>query len=419
MENFTLFQQKIYNTLIQNNIQYAEIISIVSVLIIILISSALFHYILHKVVNNKLQNLTSRTKKKWHKAFFERNLFNRMALTLQGFILHLQAALWLNSEGWMQSSIHVGTRIWILIWGLLTFYSILDIFLDNSRQSKFYKNFPVRGLFQTIKLISTILVGLMIISLLVGQSPLILLSGLGAMTAVFMLVFKDPIMGLVAGIQLSANNMLSVGDWLEMPKYGADGDVIDINLTTVKVQNWDRTITTIPTYALISDSFKNWRGMQESGGRRIKRSIFIDTQTVKFLNEDDLKRLNKANLLHDYLSNKITEIDLHNKSKNLDLSSLVNGRRLTNIGTFRAYLDQYLKTHPKIHQEMIIMVRQLSSSNLGIPLEIYCFTNTTAWVEYENIQSDIFDHILAVVEEFGLKIHQSPTGNDFNKAFKN
>lgn len=415
MENFTLFQQKIYNTLIQNNIQYADIISISAVLIIIVISSALFHYILHRFVNNKLKNLTTRTQKKWHKAFFERNLFNRAALTLQGFILHLQAELWLNNDGILQNSIHLGTRIWILVLGLLTFYSILDIFLDNSKQSRFYKNFPIRGLFQTIKLISTILVGLMIVSILIGKSPLILLSGLGAMTAVFMLVFKDPIMGLVAGIQLSANNMLSVGDWLEMPKYGADGDVIDINLTTVKVQNWDKTITTIPTYALISDSFKNWRGMQESGGRRIKRSIFIDTQTIRFLNEADLKKLNKANLLYDYINNKTQEINEYNSKSNLDLSSLVNGRRLTNIGTFRAYIDQYLKNHQKINKEMIIMVRQLSSSNLGVPLEIYCFTNTTAWIDYENIQSDIFDHILAVLEEFDLKIHQSPTGNDFNK----
>jgi miniconductance mechanosensitive channel len=227
-----------------------------------------------------------------------------------------------------------------------------------------------------------------------------------------MLVFKDPIMGLVAGIQLSANDMLAVGDWLEMPKYGADGDVIDIGLTTVKVSNWDRTITTIPTYALISDSFKNWRGMSESGGRRIKRSINIDAGSVHFLNEDELARLHKAKLLGPYLDQKVSEIERYNSELHADLTSLVNGRRLTNLGTFRAYLNEYLRNHPQIHQGMTLMVRQMQPTPEGIPVEIYAFTNTTAWVAYEGIQSDLFDHILAVLPEFGLRVHQTPTGYD-------
>jgi miniconductance mechanosensitive channel len=267
-------------------------------------------------------------------------------------------------------------------------------------------------LLQTVKLIATALTGILLVSLLMDKSPLILLSGLGALSAVLLLVFKDPILGLVAGIQLSANNMLSVGDWLEMPKYGADGDVVDIALTTVKVRNWDKTITTIPTYALISDSFKNWRGMTEAGGRRIKRSIYLQMSSIEFLDEKTLTHLYKAELLAPYLEERLAQIKDTNTSSKTDMSILLNGRRLTNVGTFRQYLVSFLKSHPKIHQDMTLLVRQLQSTNLGLPIEIYAFTNTTNWNEYENIQSDIFDHIIAVLREFNLQVHEGPTGQD-------
>nr|WP_281245965.1 mechanosensitive ion channel family protein [Oceanisphaera psychrotolerans] len=295
---------------------------------------------------------------------------------------------------------------------MLSLYALLDALLDIFQQQPAMRTFPLRGIFQSLKLIASIFIGLLIISTLIGKSPLLLLSGLGAMTAVLMLVFKDPILGLVAGIQLSANDMLSVGDWLEMSKYGADGAVIDIGLTTVKVQNWDNTITTVPTYALISDSFKNWRGMSESGGRRIKRSLLIDSSSVRFLNEDDLHRLQRASLLAPYLDAKAQELSRYKSERQLDLSSPVNGRRLTNLGTFRAYLDAFLKDHPRIHQQMTLMVRQLEPTPNGIPMEIYAFTNTTRWVEYEGIQGDIFDHVFAVLPEFDLRAHQAPTGYD-------
>lgn len=232
------------------------------------------------------------------------------------------------------------------------------------------------------------------------------------MTAVMMLVFKDPIMGLVAGIQLSANNMVNIGDWLEMPKYGADGAVIDIGLTTVKVQNWDNTVTTIPTYALISDSFKNWKGMTDSGGRRIKRSVRLDANSVHFLQPDETELFIKANLLEPYLDKKISEIQIYNSNIPDDKAIPLNQRKLTNIGTFRAYIEAYLKSHPNIHKNMTIMVRQLESDSNGVPIEIYAFTNTTVWVEYERIQSDIFDHIFSILPQFNLAVHQSPTGND-------
>ena len=247
--------------------------------------------------------------------------------------------------------------------------------------------------------------------LLMGQAPAILISGLGAMAAVLMLVFKDPILGLVAGIQLSANDMLRLGDWLEMPKYGADGAVTDIGLTTVKVQNWDNTITTIPTWSLVSDSFKNWSGMSASGGRRIKRSISIDTTSIHFLGEEEQQRLIQAKLLKPYLDSRSEEISKWNEEHSSG-DSVLNSRKMTNIGTFRAYLNEYLINHSRIRKDMTLMVRQLAPDTNGLPIEIYCFTNTVAWLEYEAIQADIFDHIFAVVEEFGLRIHQTPTGND-------
>ena len=266
---------------------------------------------------------------------------------------------------------------------------------------------------------ASVLTAILAVSLLMDKSPLILLSGLGALSAVLLLVFKDPILGLVAGIQLSANNMLAVGDWLEMPKYGADGDVVDIALTTVKVRNWDKTITTIPTYALISDSFKNWRGMSEAGGRRIKRSIHVEMSSVCFLNKEQLNELKKAQLLSDYITSTISEIEKENADKKADMTVMQNGRRMTNVGTFRKYLVSYLKSHPKIHQSMTLIVRQLEPTTNGLPIEIYAFTNTTSWNAYEDIQSDIFDHIIAVLPAFSLRVHEAPTGNDIRLLVKN
>ena len=264
----------------------------------------------------------------------------------------------------------------------------------------------MQSVIQSIKLIFGIICFIYVISILMDKSPVAILSGLGAMSAVLMLVFKDTILGFTAGLQLSTNKMVEIGDWIEMSKYGADGDVIDIGLNVVKVRNFDKTITTIPTYALVSDSFKNYRGMRESGGRRIKRAIKIDIHSIKFLSEEDIKRLEKANLLAPYLQEKRNEIKNYNESNKFDLSVAMNGRRLTNIGTLRAYILTYLKNHPNINKDMTIMVRQLAPDEYGIPLEIYCFTSTTVWSDYENIQSDIFDHIYSVLGEFDIKPYQ-------------
>ncbi|MGB7453231.1 MAG: mechanosensitive ion channel domain-containing protein, partial [Lysobacterales bacterium] len=238
-------------------------------------------------------------------------------------------------------------------------------------------------------------------------------SGIGALTAVLMLIFRDAILGFVAGIQLAANKMISNGDWIEMPKYGADGDVMEVTLTTVKVQNWDKTITTIPTYALISESFKNWRGMQDSGGRRIKRSINIDMNSIRFCNEEMLNRFGKIQYISEYIDTKKHELEAFNKATKVDNASLANGRRMTNVGTFRAYVEAYLQNHPMINLQMTFLVRQLQPTEYGLPIEIYVFSKDQVWANYETIQADIFDHILAVIPEFDLRVYQNPTGSDF------
>lgn len=345
-------------------------------------------------------------------------LASRLSFALQGAVVIIQAKLWLAQGVAFLHVIEILTNQWIIIFLLLSLFTFLDILQSLADRRPARAHFPLRGLNQTVKLIASILTVILAVSLLMDKSPLILLSGLGALSAVLLLVFKDPILGLVAGIQLSANNMLAVGDWLEMPKYGADGDVIDIGLTTVKIRNWDKTITTIPTYALISDSFKNWRGMSEAGGRRIKRSIHIEMSSVCFLNKAQLAELKKAYLLNDYLASIETVIEKENLASKVDMTVMQNGRRLTNVGTFRKYLVSFLKKHPQIHQGMTLIVRQLAPTSNGLPIEIYAFTNTTSWSVYEDIQSDIFDHIIAVLPSFSLRVHESPTGNDVRLLVK-
>lgn len=410
-------QQNLALWLREAGIQHASLIALLIVLGLILLISAVIHLIFHQVVLKRmvLRSLNKPGKTEghgWKQALTQHNLFNRLAFLLQGVILNIQVFVWLPSQSETREALIICSQVWIMVFALLSLFSLLDVLLNVSARTKVASQLPLRGIFQSLKLIATIVISIMVVSLLIGKSPLILISGLGAMAAVLMLVFKDPIMGLVAGIQLSANDMLTLGDWLEMPKYGADGAVIDIGLTTVKVRNWDNTVTTIPTYALVSDSFKNWRSMSESGGRRIKRSINIDTTSVHFMTEDEQARLLRSKLLSPYIQNKKSELEQHNAQSDSDLASPLNGRRLTNLGTFRAYLQVYLRTHSGIHKGMTLMVRQLAPTSEGVPLEIYAFTNTTAWVDYESIQSDIFDHIFAILPEFDLRIHQIPTGHD-------
>lgn len=311
----------------------------------------------------------------------------------------------------------VVSNVLVLILFFLALSSLIDVLGRMALRNRKLDALPIRGFQQTLKLVLTVITVILIISVLMGQSPGIVISGFGAMTAVLMLVFQNPIMGFVAGVQLSANNMLKVGDWLEMPKFGADGDVIEIGLTTVKVQNFDKTVTTIPTSALISDSFKNWSGMVDAGGRRIKRQVFIDINSIRFITEDELQEMSGSRRLTKYLVSKHKEISAYNKRVAAQgLARFLDQRNMTNIGTFRAYIVEYLKQHPRIHKDMNIMVRQMEATAEGVPLEVYCFSDTTVWAEYENIQSDIFDHIFAVAHVFGLRVFQAPSGYDWRYA---
>ena len=275
-----------------------------------------------------------------------------------------------------------------------------------------FKNKPLKGFIQILQVTVFFIGVILIISILINKSPVSLLAGLGASAAILMLVFKDTILGFVAGIQLSANDMLRAGDWITMSKYGADGTVIEVTLNAVKVRNFDNTITTIPPYALVSDAFQNWRGMSESPGRRIKRSINIDMNSVHFCTPEMLEKFRKISLITDYIDGKEQELDEYNEEHHIDSSIWVNGRRQTNLGVFRAYLVRYLRSLPEVSKELVCMVRHLQPTDTGIPIELYCFSSNKVWVEYEGIQADIFDHVLAVIPEFGLSVFQNVSGAD-------
>lgn len=290
--------------------------------------------------------------------------------------------------------------------------ALLDSINDIYTSFPIAKTRPIKGLIQVVKIAVYIIMGIAVVANFMGKDPFILLGSIGALTALLSLIFKDPILGFVAGIQLTGNNMLMIGDWIEVPKYGADGIVTELTMTTVKVQNFDKTIVNIPAYALISDSFKNWRGMSEAGGRRIKRSVNIDINTVRFCTPEMIEKYKRIGLLREYIEKKEADIARYNTEHNVDTSLIINGRRLTNLGTFRAYIENYLNTNPNIHRSLTRMVRQLMPTEHGVALEIYAFTTTTKWIEYEAIQADIFDHIIAAAPEFDLRIYQQPSGND-------
>lgn len=393
---------------------------LLTVLSLIVVTSLVIHVLLHGIVLRVLDRHVPRPEpgqaspgpRTWRSVLFGHNIFTRLTLAFQGVVVYTLARILLDADSAVLPFIEVLSNLWIILFTLLSVFSVLNALGDIAGSMELASRLPLRGLFQSVKLLCAIVALILAVALLIGKSPLILFSGLGAMTAVLLLIFKDPILGLVAGIQLSANDMLRVGDWLEMPRYGADGDVIDISLTTVKVRNWDKTITSIPSYALISDSFKNWRNIENVRGRRIKRAVHIDVTSVRFATDEDLARLRKSQLLTDYIEDKAREIDTYNRAHDIDPSSPVNGRHLTNLGIFRAYLVAYLGANEHINHDLTYMVRQLAPDSDGIPLEIYGFANNTSWVPYEGIQSDIFDHVLAVIPEFGLRLHQSPTGHD-------
>ena len=349
----------------------------------------------------------------WDDALIECRVLHRLAHIVPGLIFYRLGPLALEGHPVSVNIIQTAAHIYLVLSGLLAIEALISAGVRIYHGTRTSHEVSIKGLVQFLKIILYLLGSVLVVSILIGQSLLYLLGGLTAMTAVLLLIFRDSILGLVAGIQISVNRMVAYGDWIEMPQYGADGDVIDITLTTVKVQNWDKTITTIPTYALISESFKNWRGMQDSGGRRIKRAIYLDVSTIKFCDEETLARFAKIQYITAHIERKKKELAEYNKLNRVDLAHLVNGRRMTNIGTFRAYVQAYLKNHPQINQEMTFLIRQLAPTSKGLPIEIYVFCKDIVWANYEAIQADIFDHIFAIVPAFDLRVFQEPTGTDF------
>lgn len=360
--------------------------------------------------------LVTRTRFVWDDAMLEAGVFTRLSHLAPAMAINAFGSDALGGSPEVLAAMNMAVSIYLTFIWLAVFFALLDALHLMAARTGRMANVPIKGFLQAIKLLAALVALILVLSTLLNKTPVYILTGMGALTAVLLLVFRDAILGFVAGIMISVNEMVRIGDWIEMPKAGADGDVIDVSLTTVKVQNWDKTITTIPSYDLISGSFKNWRGMFESGGRRIKRSLHIDMQSVRFADEAMLARWGKIALLKSYLGEKQAEIDADNRKRGTDLSILGNGRRLTNLGTFRAYCIAYLRAHPLIHQDLTFLVRQLEPGEHGMPLEIFVFTNDTRWAVYEGVQADIFDHLLAVIGEFDLRVFQSPSGADVRTA---
>jgi miniconductance mechanosensitive channel len=380
--------------------------------LVVLIVGLVAFLICRRIVEKVVHRILRRTRIAWDDLIEKNRLFIHLTLIVPAIIVHLSIPLVFGAYPRAADVAGGAVSIYFIVVVLTVLNALINFLHDVYLRFDVSRDIPLKGFTQVVKIVLVCAGVIMVLSVVLGRSPVYLLSGLGAMTAVLMLIFKDPILGFAAGIQLISNRMLKQGDWIEMPKYGADGDVIDITLTTVKVRNWDNTITTIPTYALINDSFKNWRGMQESQGRRIKRAIYIDMNTIDFCTPEMVERFSKIRYIADYMQRKNQEVEKFNAERGIESRDAANARRLTNIGTFRAYVYAYLQDHPMINTEMTFLVRQLAPTQHGLPLEVYVFSRDKVWANYEDIQSDIFDHLLAISGEFDLKVYQYPSGTD-------
>lgn len=379
----------------KENLSWSTRLTLVALILLIsYIMTKLFRHLVIPAVHK----ITSRTKATWDDYLFNEKMMTSFCRMIPPIMFYLLLPFVFNNVPQVLDILLKGCLIYLVITTLMLVNSFLNSLYEISNEHETLRNRPLKGIYQMINLVAIGIGIILIISILIDQNAATIPAGLGASAAVLMLIFKDSILGLVAGVQLSANDMLRPGDWITMPKYGADGDVLEVSLTTVKVRNFDKTITTIPPYALVSDSFQNWRGMRETGGRRIKRSIFIDMTTVHFCSEKEKIMFASRGWIDEAQAKPETQV--------------------VNLYVFRNYLQNYLREHPRTHKELMIMVRQMQPTSEGLPLEIYCFSNTTVWLEYEQIQGEIFDHILAVIPEFGLRIFQRPSGNDLSTTIK-
>ena len=401
---------------------YAILIKSAVIIVLLILLSYLVYLITNKILFRIIQNLIKRTKHVWDDMLFQRKVFKRLSHFAPAIIIYYFAKFGLVDFPQVAEFVKLATYIYMILAGMLVLDAFLSAMHDAYLTLTISNERPIKGYIQSIKIIIYAFGIIIILSVILGKSPTALLASLGAVAAILILVFKDTILGFVSGIQLSANKMVKPGDWISMPSRNADGTVLEITLNTVKVQNWDRTISTIPTYALISESFQNWKGMEESEGRRIARSVNIDLKSVKFCDHEMLEKFKKIKLIENYITQKQVEIEEFNKKLDIDNNDKVSRRNLTNIGVFRKYIEVYLENHPKIHGKdsgYTLIVRHMQPTEKGLPIQVYCFSKDQAWAKYEIVQADLFDHILAVIPEFELRVFQNPSGYDFMKLTNN
>lgn len=378
--------------------------------LVLFVVSWLAYLLVRRVVLRAIRFLLIKSDNDWGNVLIENKVFSRLTNIVPALVVHVLSPVVFDKLASLVAFIQGASKVYLVAALLFTLQALLSSVLGVYQRFEISKRIPIKGLTQAVMLVASVIGGVFVISIIMGREVGALMAGLGAMFMGFLFVFKDAIMGLVAGIQIATNDTVRKGDWIEMKSHGVDGDVIDVSLTTVKVQNFDKTVVSIPASKLITESCRNWRGMKDSGGRRIKRPIRIDMRSIRFIDDELLEKFKRFDLLKDYLQSKLDEVNAHNQTTKIDLSELVNGRRLTNIGTFRAYIVAYLKNHPQIRQDRTFLIRQLEPGDNGLPIEIYIFTDTTIWAEYEAIQADIFDHLMAVIPEFDLAPFQNSTG---------
>jgi miniconductance mechanosensitive channel len=398
---------------LQQNI--AEISATALIVLGILFLAMLATWLVRRSVLPIVIGIIHKNRMNWDDPLIEHRFFHKLSWFVPLSVIHISQEFLLQGESTLSIFLSRLLLGGVVIVATLTISALLSAINDIYQEISKKRSAAIRGYTDAVRIISYILCAIFLVAILTGRSPWGLLSLLGGVTAILLLIFKDSLLGFVAHIQLSATDMVRIGDWIEMPQYGADGDIIDISIHCVRVQNWDKTISSIPTYALISNSFKNWRGMSESGGRRIKRAINIDMSTIHFMSDEDIEKLGEIKLLEKYLRPRQKEIKEYNKQHEIEGSSSINGRKQTNIGIFRAYTQEFLRNNPQIHTtKMTFLVRQLAPTETGLPLEIYVFSKDQIWANYEAIQADIFDHLLAVLPHFGLRVFQNPSGSDFH-----
>ena len=379
--------------------------------IILLVICLLSNFVTRKFIVQGISKFIKNSNNDWDDILLEKEVFNSLSTLVPLIFIQYLSVPILSDFPSLIPFVHLAVKVSLVLVIASVLIKALKALEEVSTRVPYFKDKPIMSYVQIANLMIYVVAAILIIATILDRDPLALLGALGALTAVLMLVFKDTILGLVASIQLSSHDMVRVGDWVSMPDYGTDGDVLEITLNTVKIQNWDKTISTIPTYAFISGSFKNWRGMTDSKGRRIKRSLNINMTSIKFCTDEEISQYKNIELLKDYIESIQSEIATHNDTNSSDKSSLLNGRNLTNIGLFREYAHQYLMANENIRKDLTVMVRQLEPTENGLPIEVYCFSSNINWVEYEGIQSDIFDHLLSSTSNFDLEIFQNPTGN--------